>query len=196
MAKKKALDLPPFPPLKWDEYFWVGRITLPSWAGFRSGRGRSKKLSDGTVRLNVAVDDSELDDDDERPPPSAAQVAAMRHLLDNEAAVAEAVLRALFERYPDEKEAYEDAADEGDTLPEISDPSGLRTLMGLSNVHVLYVKKDDVAYIGFEFECGWEREHGAGAMTHLGRIVEVGQADAAFLEWIAEKDARRRKKKS
>jgi len=25
-------------------------------------------------------------------------------------------------------------------------------------------------------------------MTHLGRVVEVGQADTSFLEWIAERD--------
>ena len=29
----------------------------------------------------------------------------------------------------------------------------------------------------------------------VGRIVEVGQADTAFLEWIAERDMRRRKRK-
>ena len=200
MAKKK-LNVPPFPPLEWDGYFWVGEITLASWAGFQSrggayGARSSKKPSDGTARLNVAVNDDELKDEDDRPPPTAAQIAALQHLLDNEATVAGAVLLALFERYPDEKEAYEDAADEDDTLPEISEPNGLKALMGLSNVHVLHAQKGDAAYIGFEFGCVWEREHGAGVMTHLGRVVEVGQADASFQEWIAERDSKRRKKKS
>lgn len=200
MAKKKTLNVPPFPPLKWDGYFWVGQITLPSWKGFQSrggpyGSRSSKKASDGTARLNVAVDDDKLEDDDDRPPPTPAQVAAMQHLLDNEAATASAVLQALFKRYPEEKEAYEDAMDGEVTLADVTEPGGLRKLMGLSNVHVLHVAKGDVAYLGFEFGCEWEREHGAGVMTHLGRIVEVGQADASFLEWIAESDAKRRKRK-
>jgi hypothetical protein len=173
MTTTKVLNLPPFPPLTRGEFAWEGTITLPSW---------------GEALLNVAVVDSELDDAAEPPAPDAAQIAAMQHLRDNEATVASAVLQAVFERYPEEKEAYEDEMD--DTLPEITEPSGLLSLMGLSNVHVLSVAKDDVAYIGFEFECEWEEEHGAGVMTHLGRIVEVGHADSAFLKWIAERDAK------
>ena len=53
MAKKKTLDVPPFPPLTWDGYGWEGEITLPSWAGFQTRGGAyggrsSKKPSDGT----------------------------------------------------------------------------------------------------------------------------------------------------
>jgi hypothetical protein len=116
-------------------------------------------------------------------------VAAFRHLLDHETDVAGAVLEALFERYPEEQAAYAvDDDEEGASLPDIDDPSGLRTLIGLSNVHLLSVVKDGVAYVGFEFGCAWDAEHGAGVMTHLGRVVAVGQADTALLEWIAERD--------
>lgn len=198
MGKKKTLDVPPFPPLRWDEYSWAGKITLPSWAGFQArggayGSRSSKKPSDGTASLNVAVED-----DEDQTPPTAAQVAAMQHLLDNEKAVAAAVLNAIFEMYPAAKAEYEEGygEEEDETLPTIKSPKELRTLMGLSTVHVLYVKKGDTAYIGFEFGCAWEEEHGAGVMTHRGRVVEAGQADTAFLEWIAERDAKRRKKKS
>lgn len=187
----ETLDIAPFPPLRWDTYSWAGTVTLPSWAGFQArggayGSRSSKKPSDGTARLHVAVEDHKA-----QTPPTAAQISAMQHLLDNEAAVASAVLRAIFEMYPEEKAKYEDAYDEEDgaTLPKISDPSELRTLMRLSTVHVLYVTKGDTAYMGFEFRCAWEAEHGAGVMTHLGRIVEVGPADCSFLEWIAEADA-------
>jgi hypothetical protein len=190
---KKTLAVPPFPPLKWDDYGWAGEIKLPSWAGFASQPGsRSKKVTDGTARLHVAVEDSE-----EQTPPTAAQVKAMRHLLDNEAKVAATVLKAVFEIYPEAKAEYESdyGEEEGETLPDIDKPSGLRTLMRLAHVHVLYVAKADVAYVGFEFACVWEEEHGAGVMTHRGSIVKVGHADTSFLEWIAERDAKHRKKK-
>jgi hypothetical protein len=197
MAKKKTLDVPPFPPLRWDEYSWAGKITLPSWAGFKSrpDSPRSKKVSDGTVKVSVHVEDAE---DDAPALPTAAQVAAMKHLLRSEKKTASAVLRTIFEVYPEAKAEYEEGYDEepGTTLPEIKKPEGLRSLMCLKCVHVLYVEKDGVAYTGFDFGCLWEEEHGAGVMTHLSRVVEVGQADCSFLEWIAERDANRRKKKS
>lgn len=203
MAKEKpqTLDVPPFPPLTWGGYGWEGAVTLPSWAGFQNRGGAygsrgARKPSDGTARVRVAVEDDEA-----RTPPAAAQVAAMRHLLDNEAAVASALLQAVFARYPEEKEDYADASDLSKKqldklLPDLSEPGGLRSVMGLSTVHVLYVKKGAAAYIGFEFGCAWEEEHGAGVMTHLGRIVKVGQADTSFLEWVAEDDAKKRKRKS
>ena len=46
-----------------------------------------------------------------------------------------------------------------------------------------------IAYIGFELGCVWDEEHGLGVMTHRDRVVDVGGADTAFTEWIAENDA-------
>ena len=163
---------------------------MPSWAGFQARRGgygaiSSDKPSDGTARLSIVPLD-----DNARTHPTAEQVAAFRHLLENEAAIAEAVGRALVEYYPGEKEAYLDAYDEGEAeeLPDVSEPSGLQSLIGLSSVHLLKVARDGAAYVGFQFRCVWDTEHGAGVMTHLGRVVETGQAADAFMEWIAKRD--------
>jgi hypothetical protein len=49
-------------------------------------------------------------------------------------------------------------------------------------------------YIGYEFGCEWEQEHGVGVMMHGTRVVEMGGADVAILEWIADRDARKRTK--
>jgi hypothetical protein len=180
----EALDIPPFPPLTWDEYSWTGEVRLPSWAGFQSRRGPYASVSDdgpsdGTARLAV--------DAEGKAPPTPEQVAAFRHLLDNEAAVAEAVGCALLDYYPGERDAYLDAYDleESDEVPEVTDPAGLRQLVGLSGVHVLSVAKDGAACIGFEFGCVWDGEHGAGVMTHLGRVIATGQADCSFMAWVA-----------
>src|SRR5438552_3781461 len=96
----KTLDFPPFPPLKWDLYFWVGEVVLPSWAGFQARRGAygavsSRKPSGGTARLSIAPLD-----DKARTHPTAEQVAAFRHLMDKEAAVSDAVARALVDYCP------------------------------------------------------------------------------------------------
>ncbi len=43
--------------------------------------------------------------------------------------------------------------------------------------------------MGYEFGSNWEEEHGLGAMTHAGRVVDIGGGDTAILEWIAKEDA-------
>jgi hypothetical protein len=182
----EVIDVPPFPPLTWDDYSWAGEVRLPSWAGFQSRRGpyasvSDKRPSDGTARLTVDAKAKAL--------PTPEQVAAFRHLLDNETAVAEAVKLALLDYYPSEREAYLDAYDleESDEVPEVADVAGLRSLVGLGSVHVLSLVRDGVACIGFEFGCVWDAEHGAGVMTHRGRVIAVGQADCSFVEWMARR---------
>ena len=182
----EAIHIPPFPPLTWDSYSWSGEARLPSWAGFQSRRGPYASVSnpapsDGTARLTVEGEANTL--------PTPEQVTAFRHLLDNEASVAAAVGQALLQYYPGEREAYLDAYDleELDNVPEVSDLPGLRSLVGLSSVHVLSVARDGAACIGFEFGCVWDTEHGAGVMTHLGRVIATGQADCSFVAWMARR---------
>jgi hypothetical protein len=133
----------------------------------------------------------------ERMPPTPEQVAAFRHLLDHEASVAAAVERALLGYYPGARARNLDAfggdsliiEEESERMPEvITDVAGLVPLIGLSAVHVLAEARDGIAYVGFEFGCEWDEEHGAGVMTHRGRIVAVGQADVSSGKWVARRD--------
>jgi hypothetical protein len=43
----------------------------------------------------------------------------------------------------------------------------------------------DTGRSSIEFGCVWEEEHGAGVMTHIGRVIATGQAHCSFTEWIA-----------
>jgi hypothetical protein len=176
----ETLDHPPFPPPTWDGDSWTAELTLASWAGFQIRHGdhlaaRDASTADGTARLSIVTADGEA-----RTPPTPEQATAFRHLLDNEAAVAEAVAGALVRYCPGE--AYDG---DDDVLWEVSEPGDLRPLIRLAGVHVPNVVSDGVAYIGFEFDCAWDPEHGAGVMTHRGRVVATGQGDVSFTEWIA-----------
>jgi hypothetical protein len=189
----ETLDYPPFPLLRWDDYFWVGEVKLVSWAGYQARRGdydsiNSTEPSDGSTHLSVDTKDG-----NDRGLPTAEQVAGFRHLIENEEAVAAAVGRALVDYFTGVKDAYLDDYDEGEVegLPDISEPDELRPLIGLSGVHVLSVAREGAAYIGFEFGCVWDEEHGAGVMTHLGRVVATGQAADSFMAWIARLDIER-----
>jgi len=36
------------------------------------------------------------------------------------------------------------------------------------------VEKDGIPYVGFEFGCTWDEEHGLGVLMHGTRTVEIG----------------------
>ncbi len=185
MARKKQ-EPSPFPPLRWDGYRLTGEVRLPSWAGFEvyfedfDAEGYCGS-EDGRADLNVHTPGRER-----RAEPTPEQAAAFRHLLVNEAAVADAVGAALV-RYSN-KVDYGLDDDSEVKIPEVSDREHLRPLIGLSDVVILTAARDGVAYVGFGFGCAWDPEHATGVMTHLGRVVAIGQANRSFDERIAEDD--------
>jgi hypothetical protein len=180
MAKQPAslLELPPFPPLKWDLYFWEGEVVLKSWAGYRLGR---KKPSSGAARVSISPP-GEV----ERATPSPEQAVAFRHLLAEEKLIHDTVLHAIFDYYPGEA-----IYNEEDEPPPIRRPQQLRTKISLSEVHVLDVVRDGAAYVGLQFRCTWDQEHGCGVMLHLDHVVATGQADTSFHAGIARRDVDR-----
>jgi hypothetical protein len=191
--KKPSLAIESFPLLTWDEFFWASTITLPAWKGFQCRLGpyasrQSRTPSDGTTRLSVASPGK-----DSTTPPSAEQAEACRYLLAHQDTVRDSILRAVFYEYPDYRAAYyedNDLDDSDGALPVLDHPEELRELIGLSSVLIHHVTREGIAYVGYEFGCAWEEEHGLGAMTHRDRVVTVGGADVSILEWIAEGDAK------
>ena len=196
MAKTPASrSFPPLPALQWDGFSWSGTDLFPSWAGFQSRLGpyasvNKKKPSKGEAKVSVCAPGGGGDAPAEKADPDTSQVKAYQCLKEHEEAVARSVRKAIFDLYTQKLCAeYREAGVEEEFAPEIGSPDELRTLIGLTTVHVLGIAKSKVAYIGFEFGCTWDDEHGIGVMTHKERIVEVGGADCSFLGWIAEKDA-------
>jgi hypothetical protein len=119
-------------------------------------------------------------------------------LLEHDKAIRDAVVAAIFEEYPViRKRLLEQGFVDDAEMPVLEDADHLKAHIGLATVHVLRVAKDDAAYVGFEFGCTWDEEHGLGVMTHQGRLVElpamgigkVNGADLASEDWLAEADA-------
>src|SRR5688572_11815637 len=147
-----TLTMPPFPPLQWNECVWAGNVTLPSWAGCQSRGGAygsvsSDAESNGSVQLTVAPED-----EDARTPPLPEQARAFQWLIDHEPAIAASVLRSLLAAYPGWRNSYGyDDEVAAELMPEIDGAEQLRALIGLSNVHILSIARDGIAYIGFQF---------------------------------------------
>jgi hypothetical protein len=173
--------------VKWDGHFWAGETLLPAWAGFQERLGAyadrsAAGPSDGTVQLSVR---SPTDKDNTTSPPSREQELAFCFLRDNGDLLRDRVTRAIFDEYPTMRESFADffGEDLQAQMPELRDPVDLKRLIGLSTIHISDVAKDGMAYVGFEFGCNWEDEHGLGVMTHKDRTIEVGDSETAFDAW-------------
>jgi hypothetical protein len=168
--------------------FWTIEAQLPSWAGYQTRKGpygsiSSDSPSDGVVKIVTPEDSQESS-------PTEQDRACVQWLLDHEAEVASAVLKGILADYPKLQELYGYEGEERETLmPDVSSADDFRQLIGLHNVHVLRVVSKGIPYLGFEFGCVWDPEHGLGVLVHGTRVVEVGGADTAFTEWIAKRDA-------
>jgi len=157
--------------------FKEGALTLNAWKGFQSRQGPyaskdSNHKSNGTVKVMVSgceVDYVKVS--------SQAQINAIKFLADNSEIIRDEIIRELIIAFPDMKAVYEDH------LPDIKTIDEFKNHLGLSIVHIMKSDKDDVAYIGFEFGCTWDEEHGLGVMTHKNRVITIGQADKSFDIW-------------
>jgi hypothetical protein len=172
-----------------DDLWWTTTAEFPSWKGFRSRSGAygaqdSAIPSDGSVRIVFAPEgrgNEPLTDSDK---------SSIAWVIENEASISKALILSLLEEYPSLQEQYGYSGEEkAELMPDIKSTEDLRTLIGLHSVNVHPVQKDGIPYIGFEFGCTWDNEHGLGILMHGTRTAEIGGADAAILLWIAERDA-------
>lgn len=154
--------------MDWDDCeWWVGEISLSF------GKGAS---------LNVTPYDPDV-----TRIPSAAQGDALTYLLQNDDRVIAAVLDALLPYYQRMRPRYvEYLGDQADRLmPELAQPEALAALIDLRQVHVHPWEKSGIGYVGLQFGCTWDVEHGLGAMMHNDRVVDLGGADVSFA-WAPE----------
>lgn len=61
-------------------------------------------------------------------------------------------------------------------MPDVATPQELSELLKLQNTYIL-----DGAKIGFEFSCSWDMEHSLGVMTREGKVINIGEAEVAFM---------------
>jgi hypothetical protein len=170
------------------EFFEVeGFVVLDAWKGFQSRGGAygsidSNEVSDGSVRITV---DAEVVEGIAKI--TEAQVNAYNYLIQHQEKIKEAILQALLADYKNMQEYYD--YDEGDEeMPAVDNVSQFCNLIGLSTIHIIDVRKDNIAYVGYQFGCSWDGEHGLGFMTHTDRVIHVGWAADSFQSGEAEND--------
>lgn len=172
-----------------DGLCWTATVLFPSWQGFQSRKGDysardSAVPSDGRVQIVFAPEGRGNE------PLTNAELSAVRWVIEHEDSVSSALLLSLLKEYPSLQKQYGYSGKEKtELMPDIKSVKDLRGLIGLSSVNIHQVQKDGIPYVGFEFGCTWDEEHGLGILMHGTRTVQIGGADTAILKWIAEEDA-------
>lgn len=185
MPPDDTLHSPPFPELAWcDCDWWEGHTILPAWAGFLASGGAygtpdsASAPSDGTTRLSVTPHDPAVS-----RLPSDAQTRAYQYQFDHGPEIVAAVVQALppyYEKLRPRWEAVYGAEATAQLMPPITDLADFRRLIGLHQIHIHPWQREGLGYVGLEFGCAWDREHGLGVMLHGSRVVEIGSADTSF----------------
>lgn len=159
----------------------LGGLSNPQWPlRFDQLRQHVRRLGDITFAPE-GRDESPLTEQER---------ACVQWLLDHEAEVASAVLEGLLAEYPGLQRDYGyEGAEREEYMPDVSSKEDFRRLIGLHDVHVHQLLKEGLPYVGYEFGCTWDGEHGLGVLMHGSRVVEVGGADTAITLWIAKRDA-------
>lgn len=156
-----------------DDY-WEGSILLEEWNKFYGQDLRLMLNIFGDVEVNEVTEIHER---------------GYHYLISQQKEILESMLDAVFENYTiwQEKYGYDEQA-KALYMPDILNAVELKPLLRPQNIHILDVEMEQMPYIGVEFECTWDREHGVGIMLYKNTIVEIGSADTAFMSWIAEED--------
>ena len=123
-----------------------------------------------------------LDEDgEETDEPSQAQSDALEFLKQNQEEFLTDILAEILKNYPKWQEIYDYPSEtKSDFMPGICTPQELSELLELQNIYILGDTK-----IGFQFSCSWDMEHGLGVMTRKGKVINIGEAEVAFMAiWI------------
>jgi hypothetical protein len=135
---------------------WTTTAIFPSWKGIQSRRdlygAREQALpSDGTVEI-VFVREGRGSE-----PLTPAEIASVEWVIENEAAISQALFTSLADDYPRQQEFHAYLGDERtELMPDIGSANDLHALIRLHQVYVHSVQKDGIPYTGFSFGCTWE----------------------------------------
>ncbi|WP_299606008.1 hypothetical protein [uncultured Tateyamaria sp.] len=176
---------------EFDEFFWIAEETFPVWAGFSTseeqfGEIDPKKRALGTVQVLFAPEgrgEQSLDQN---------ELALIKAFEDFHVEQAQAVLNGLFHGYPKICQEFEYAIN-GDPHwpkpPSINHKDDLCSIIQLHTIHIHQIERSGSPYVGYDFYCDWEEEHGLGVLMYKDRVVEIGDADSASTLCIVERDA-------
>ncbi|PID81148.1 MAG: hypothetical protein CR995_00615 [Clostridiales bacterium] len=162
------------PNIIYEGSFWEGKLYLEKWNDFYG--------KDLQLKLNVGGD---------RVVKQLTEVHQLGYsfLISQQKEILNIILNEVLDNYPTWQNEYGyDGKEKEIFMPDVSNVIDLRQLLYPEKVFIMDVELEKMPYIGIQFTCRWDEEHGIGVMFHKDRVVKIGGADIAFMTWIAEND--------
>lgn len=166
-----------------------GKVSLPIWKNFQNRQGAYGSL-DGrentSGEFGISIGGDMVVDN---PTIKREHANAYDYLITHSEQIQHSILTRLLTEYKNLQTEYGYDEDEAkEFMPDVDNIEQFKKIIGLSQIHLMEVSKDNIAYVGYEFGCSWDEEHGIGFMTHKDRIIDFGCADQSFMTWVARKD--------
>lgn len=162
--------------------YFEGLIHLTGWDGFQDHSGAYNGKNEHHTAAEIVKINIEASELNGVKIVTQEQIDAISYLSQNSLRIKNSLLLALLNELPRLWEIYDDL------IPAINSIDDFNQFMGLSQIHILPSARDGYAYVGFEFGCDWDEEHGVGVMMHRERVIEIGAAETSFDIWVTFND--------
>lgn len=127
------------------------------------------KLTGSNIKLRLFASHAASND---IPMPEPNHLLALRWLQRHEQALHDHIIAAIFALAPSFKAHWREL-EITHLLPPLNSAQDLKQLIDLSYIDIYTQTKDALPYLGFEFECAWDPEHGFHVLTHGLRVVTL-----------------------
>ena len=147
--------------------YWEGLITLDKW---------NKVFTDCNV-IEINVGGEEITD-------SITEIHnnGYLYIVNNQETILKKILSYIYTYYCEVWDEYE----LHEYFEFVSDENEIARTIKPHRIYLLNFENKGIPYIGYEFYCDWENEHGLGIMLYKDELVDIGFADIAFSSEIAE----------
>lgn len=151
------------------DYNYEGAISLESWKNIFPKKEDIFMIVGGDAMTDTLV---------------PAHKKGYDYLVDNQEKVLNLIIKAIYNYYCEVHSDYEEYC------PNLVIENEIDVIANIlpEGVYIHNVEKDGISYIGYEFLCSWEEEHGVGIMLHKDSLIDIGYGDTAILSWIARED--------
>jgi len=161
-----------------------GKVSLPVWKDFQNTQELYDSLEavrglNEEFRISIGGDMVVAN-----PTITPEHINSYNYLITHSEQISNSILTRLFSEYKNLRNEYGyEENDTDETMPDVDNIEQFKKLVGLSQVHLMNVSKDNIAYVGYQFDCNWDDEHGLGFMTHRDRVVAFGGAHTSSPFW-------------
>ncbi|MBN1800786.1 MAG: hypothetical protein JW891_04725 [Candidatus Lokiarchaeota archaeon] len=148
------------PDMVLSPFGWEGLIQLDVWRFDSSNPEDPFK----TGRATLKIFGEEI---------KQGHINAYNYIIENSEIIKKNMLDFLLVEYRIQQKRYED-------LPDINTIDQLEKLITLRNIYIHNKFEENIAHVGYEFDCEWEIEHGLGFKMSKDRVLDCGHADRSY----------------